>query len=120
MSSTGANRETQGGTMKNVVDDQSTKPQSHKYAEEQSNSNADQGNKAKTNDTTGTSGTYSNSESPGGTMKNVIDDQSTKPQSHKVAENQSNANAGQGNNKCSSGGADHQQGQNSCDSCHKK
>jgi hypothetical protein len=108
MSST-ANQETQGGTMKNVINDQSTKPQSHTYAENESHSNANQGNKSSDS---GVSGGYANQESPGGTMKNVINDQSTKPQSH--------LNAGQGNNKCGSGGPDHKQGQNSCDSCQKK
>jgi hypothetical protein len=53
MSSTGANRESEGGTMKNVIDNQETEPQSHTYAEDQSNSDT-QGtnNKSSFNGTT--------------------------------------------------------------------
>ncbi|CAF1281485.1 unnamed protein product [Rotaria sp. Silwood1] len=42
MSSTGANRESEGGTMKNVIDNPATEPQSHTYAEDQSRSNTGQ------------------------------------------------------------------------------
>lgn len=92
MSSAGANRETESGTMKNVIDDQATKPQSHTYAENQSGSNTNQGNKtsgnhdqSRSNTDQGnniTAGAGANQESPGGTMKNVIDNPATKPQSH--------------------------------------
>jgi hypothetical protein len=43
MSSTGANQESSGGTMKNVIDDPANKPQSHTSAEDQSKSNTGQG-----------------------------------------------------------------------------
>ncbi|CAF0990332.1 unnamed protein product [Rotaria sp. Silwood1] len=42
MSSTGANRESEGGTMKKVIDNPATEPQSHTYAEDQSRSNTGQ------------------------------------------------------------------------------
>jgi hypothetical protein len=44
MSSTGANRETEGGTMKNVIDNPETKPHSHLQAEDQAKPNTQQGN----------------------------------------------------------------------------
>jgi peptidase E len=91
MSSTGANRETEGGTMKNVIDNPETQPQSHKYAENESHSNTEQGhtttgnnNQSHSNSNQGhttTDSTGANQESPGGTMKNVIDNPATKPQS---------------------------------------
>jgi hypothetical protein len=112
MSSGTANRESEGGTMKNVINNPETQPQSHKYAEnqsqgnnDQSRSNMNQGNKAPTS-------TYANQESPGGTMKHVIDNSATKPQSQ--------SNMGQGNNKCSANGPDHKPGENSCNNCRKK
>ena len=101
MSSTGANRETEGGTMKNVIDNPQTQPQSHTYAENQSPSNTNQEkkstgqqNQSGTHANQGNSppaSTHGNEESPGGTMKNVIDNPATKPQSH--------SNTNQGNNK---------------------
>lgn len=101
MSSTGANRETEGGTMKNVIDNPETQPTSHTYAENQTQSNTNQGNKSTGQSNPSNSqtnqankplaSTHGNEESPGGTMKNVIDNPATKPQP------QSNTN--QGNNK---------------------
>lgn len=77
MSSTGANRETEGGTMKNVIDNPETKPQSHSNTNPgQSGSKANQGNIP-------LASTHGNEESPGGTMKNVIDNPATKSQSNK-------------------------------------
>jgi hypothetical protein len=114
MSSAGANRESEGGTMKNVINNPETKPQSHTYTENnQSHSNANQGNK-----TMGSNA--ANQESEGGTMKNVINNPGTKPQSHTYTEDQSRSNMGQGNNKCSANGPDHKPGENSCNSCQKK
>jgi len=130
MSSSGANRESEGGTMKNVINDPATKPQSHTYAEDQSRSNTNQGNKttngtdqyrSNTDQGNKTIGSINpNKESPGGTMKNVIDDPATKPQSHAYAEDQSRSNMGQGNNKCSANGPDHKPGENNCNNCQKK
>jgi hypothetical protein len=52
MSSTGANRETEGGTMKNVIDNPQTEPQCHKYAEDQSHSDTQgRNNKSSSNGT---------------------------------------------------------------------
>jgi hypothetical protein len=129
MSSATANRESEGGTMRNVIDNPETQPQSHKYAENQSQSNMNQGNndqsrsnmnqrnndQSRSNMNQGNkapASTYANQESPGGTMKNVIDNPATKPQSQ--------SNMGQGNNKCSANGPDHQPGENSCNNCRKK
>ena len=117
MSSATANRETQGGTMKNVIDNPETQPQSHLYAENESRSDTNQGNKSTGNNDQSRSNqapapTYANQESPGGTMKNVIDNPATKPQSH--------SNMGQGNNRCNANGQDHKPGENSCNNCQKK
>ena len=122
MSSATVNRESDGGTMKNVINNPETQPQSHKYAENQSDSNSNQGNK----DTGNTDQSHSNTnqgmkppastsanqESPGGTLKNVTDNSATKPQSQ--------SNMGQGNNKCNVSGQDHKSGENSCNHCQKK
>jgi len=124
-STTGANRESEGGSMKNVIDNPETQPTSHTYAENQSGSNTNQGNRP-TGDTnqsrsntnqgnTTTASTHGNEESPGGTMKNVIDNPATKSQTY--AGDQSRSNMGQGNNKCS---ANHKPGENSCNNCQKK
>jgi hypothetical protein len=123
MSSATANRETEGGTMKNVINNPETQPQSHTYAEDQSRSNTNQGNRSSGNNEQSRSNqnqgnqapaasTYGNQESPGGTMKNVIDNPATKPQSH--------SNMGQGNNRCNANGQDHKPGENSCNNCQKK
>ena len=98
MSSTGANRETEGGTMKNVITNPETQPQSHTYAENQTHSNTNQGGSKSTGQhnqsgshadqgTKPSASTHGNEETPGGTMKNVIDNPATKPQTN------------QGNNK---------------------
>jgi len=122
MSSATANRETEGGTMKNVIDNPQTQPQSHTYAENQSDSNMNQGNKTTGNNDQSRSNTnqgnkapastYANQESPGGTMKNVIDNPATKPQSYSSMD--------QGNNKCRANGPDHRPGESSCNNCQKK
>ena len=91
MSSTGANRESDGGTFKNVIDNPQTQPQSHTYAENESQSNPNQGgnkgtgqqNQSGSQANQGTkppASTHGNEESPGGTMKNVIDNPANKPQ----------------------------------------
>ncbi|CAF3554193.1 unnamed protein product [Rotaria sp. Silwood1] len=66
------------------------------------------------------SSTGANRESEGGTMKNVIDNPATEPQSHTYAEDQSRSNTGQQGGKCSSGISDHKPGQSSCSNCQKK
>jgi len=83
MSSAGANKESEGGTMKNVVDNPETQPQSHTYAENQQNKN-DGNHEQSTKSNSGSpkvGSTHANDESPGGTMKNVIDNPTNKSQS---------------------------------------
>ncbi|CAF4349183.1 unnamed protein product [Rotaria sp. Silwood2] len=66
------------------------------------------------------SSTGANHESEGGTMKNVIDNPATEPQSRKYTEYQSHSNTGQRSGKCISSISDHKPGHGNCIHCQKK